>query len=95
MTFLGQLRLVCVQKKDNNMTNANYGTNDVNTNQAGTKPKTMSIDSRYKELYYQSSQQVEKESIDALKHKQVFWNYMMNVSMQNAIVQMSKKTACS
>ena len=78
------------------MTTENFTQNDNTYKPAkdNTQLKTMSIDSRYKELYYQSPQQAEQESLEALKHKQVFWNYMMNVSMQNAIAQMTRKTIC-
>lgn len=60
-----------------------------NTTNEANSIKTITIDPRFKEVYYQAEPAM-KESIDSLKHKQVFWNYMMNVSMQNAIIQMSK-----
>ena len=57
--------------------------------QMNTNVRTITIDPRFKEVYYQAEPAM-KESLDALKHKQVFWNYMMNISMQNAIIQMAK-----
>ena len=57
--------------------------------QMNTNVRTITIDPRFKEVYYQAEPEI-KESLYALKHKQVFWNYMMNISMQNAIIQMAK-----
>ncbi len=56
------------------------------------KPKTITIDARYKEMYCQSSSRdIIKEDAREKSNQQVFWNYMMNTSMQNAILQMSKR----
>ena len=55
-----------------------------------TKHKTITIDTRYKEIYYQSATPVVKETPETLQHRHVFWNYMMHVSMQNTISQMAK-----
>ncbi len=54
------------------------------------KQKTIVINPYYKEIYYQSSLSELKESPQALEHRHVVWNQMMNLSMQNAIVQMRK-----
>lgn len=51
--------------------------------------KTITINPMFKEIYYKAEPAM-KESIDALQHKQTFWNHMMNISMQNAIIQMAK-----
>ena len=61
-----------------------------NNNDNINKPKTATIDAKYKELYYQTKSDAIKETPETLQHRHVFWNYMMNVSMQNTIVQMAK-----
>lgn len=54
------------------------------------KPTTLKIDARCKEVYYSEFQVAKKESAETLKQVNNFWNYMTNVSMQNAVVQMTK-----
>ncbi len=54
------------------------------------KPKTMAINPYYKEVYYQSSLSELKEPPQVIEHRHVVWNQMMNLSMQNAIIQMRK-----
>ena len=56
--------------------------------------KTINIDTKYKELYYQSYLQIQDESPANKNSNQVFWNYMMNNSMQNAIIQRQKRVKC-
>ena len=58
---------------------------------AGVKPRTITIDAKCKEFYFQSPKLIVKDTPRETQHKQVFWNYMMNVSMQNTLVQMSKR----
>ena len=56
------------------------------------KPKTITIDAKYKEAYYYASNlEAVPEAADTLEHRHVLWNYMMNVSMQNTIAQMAKR----
>ena len=56
---------------------------------AGTK--TIFIDTRCKEMYYQTNNLAIKESASTLEKRHTFWNYMMNVSMQNTVAQMAKR----
>ena len=65
-----------------NNTNYNYSNKE--------KPKTISINTKYKELYYNAQPEELKESPETLQHRHVFWNYMMHISMQNTIAQMAK-----
>ena len=78
-------------KKDKIMANYNfynpYSAQTVNS----TKPKTINIDSRCKEVYYNTTNMTVKSSTEEAHQQHVFWNYMMNVSMQNTLVQMSKR----
>jgi len=65
--------------------------NSFQTNITGVKPQTIAIDTKLKECYYQSPKIAVKEPVETLKNRNVFWNYMMNVSMQNTIAQMAKR----
>lgn len=77
------------------MYNSNYNTQPININNNNKdnnkepEKKTITIDTKYKEIYYRSAEPL-KESPQALQHQHIFWNYMMHVSMQNTISQMVK-----
>ena len=72
-------------------TNYNFFTQKLSSEpQNSTKPKTITIDARCKEVYYHKSSYTPKEAPETAHQRHVFWNYMMNVSMQNTIVQMAR-----
>ena len=76
------------------MSDFNSQTNLANsTAQYKPKPKTITIDARYKELYCQSIQPIVQETNETLQHNHALWSYMMNISMQNSIVQINKAAA--
>lgn len=58
------------------------------------QPRTIKIDARFKEIYYQTPPEPIKESMQALQHRHEVWNYMMHISMQNSIAQFIKKSEC-
>ena len=62
-------------------------TNTVNV----TKPRTVTINPYYKEIYYRPVQTKTEDTAEANYARSVMWNYMMNISMQNAVVQAVKK----
>lgn len=66
-----------------------YNTKSININN-NEKPekKTITIDARYKEMYYQSAEPALKETPQVLEQRNVFWTYMTHVSMKNAISQL-------
>ena len=65
--------------------------NQINNQTKVTKPKTLTINPYYKEMYYKPEQTEVKDTVAANHSRSVMWNYMMNLSMQNAVIQASKR----
>ncbi len=55
---------------------------------------TINVDAGSKEIYCNAApiQQINGTENENKTNSKVFWTYMMNVSMQNAVVQLKKRT---
>ena len=62
---------------------------DIKMQNLTSKPKTITIDTRCRECYGINVKV--QETAETQHSNAVFWNYMMNVSMQNTLVQMAKR----
>lgn len=56
-------------------------------NKKNLKYKTVTINPCYKEIYYNLEKQKIEEQPETTIKRNIFWSYMMNVSMQNAVSQ--------
>ena len=76
--------------KLNRISQQNQRINLYTTNVPHIAYQTANINPYFKERYYKNNVEELKESEKELKHRHDMWNYMMNVSMQNAVIQMRK-----